>query len=78
MFGYYKEFTFVISQKYCPLFYKDHSANCCIYHTVNRRSILMTLNVFSNFEFNSDCTEALFYKIKIKIHGAYGIKKKTR
>ena len=31
VFGYYKEFTFVISKKY----YKDNSVNRRIYHTVN-------------------------------------------
>ena len=36
----------------------------------------MTLNVFSNFKFNFDYTEALFYKSKINSHGVYIIKKK--
>ena len=35
VFGYYKEFTFVLSQNNCQLFYKYNSVNCCIYHTVN-------------------------------------------
>ena len=36
----------------------------------------MKLNIFSYFEFNLDCTEALFYKSRINIHGVYVTNKK--
>ena len=36
----------------------------------------MTLNFFSNFKFDFDCSEAIFYKIKINSHGVYVINKK--
>ena len=38
--------------------------------------MLMTLNIFSNLNFNFDCSEALFYKSKINSHGVYIINKK--
>ena len=37
VFGYYKEFTLVLSQKNCQLFYKDNWVNQRIYHTINER-----------------------------------------
>ena len=77
VFGYYKSFTFVLSQKNYQLFYKDNSVNCGIYHTVNRRLMLMALDVFSNFRFNSDLTAVLFYRNKLNSHGVYVIKRKT-
>ena len=40
--------------------------------------MLMTSNVFSNFKFNFDFTDALFYKIKINSHGVYVTKNKKR
>ena len=40
--------------------------------------MLMILNVFLIFRFNFDCTEVLFYKIKINGYGVYAIKKETR
>ena len=60
------------------IIYRDNLVNRRIYQTVNQRSMLMTLNVFSNSKFNFDCTEALFYRSKINIHGVYVIKKKKR
>ena len=38
--------------------------------------MLMTSNVFSIFNFNFDCIEAKFYKIKINSYGVYVVKKK--
>ena len=78
LFGYYKKFKFVLIQKNYQLFYKDNSFNCRIYCTFSRRSMLMTLDVFPIFKFNFNCTDALFDKSKINIHGVYVIKKKTR
>ena len=40
--------------------------------------MIITLNVFSNFGFNFDCTEALFYKSRINSDGVDVIKKKKR
>ena len=40
--------------------------------------MLMKLNVFSTFKFDSDCIEALFYKIKIDGYGVSGFKKEKR
>ena len=78
MFGYYKEFKFVLSEKDYKLFYKDISVNRRIYHTVNLRLMLMTLNFLSNSKFNFDWTVALFYRSKMISHGVYIIKKKNR
>ena len=77
VFGYYKEFTFVLSQNNCQLFYKDNSVNHRIYHTVDWRLVLMTLTIFSNFKFNFDWTVELSYRSKINSHSVYVIKKKT-
>ena len=57
---------------------KYYSVNFRIYYTVNWCSTIMTLNVFSNFKFNFNCNEALFYKSKINSHGVYLTKNKTR
>ena len=38
--------------------------------------MLITLNVFSGFKFDFNCTDALFYKSKINSHGVYVTKKK--
>ena len=54
VFGHCKEFTFVISQKICPLCYKYNSVNRHIYHVVNQRLMFIKLNIFSNFKFNLD------------------------
>ena len=78
VFGYYKEFIFVLCQKKCLLFYKDNSVNRYISHMVDQRCMLMKLDVFSNFKFNFNCTNALFYKGRINSDGVYVIKKKTR
>ena len=40
--------------------------------------MLMILDIFSIFRFNFDCTEALFYNIKIYSSGVYVAKKETR
>ena len=78
MFGYYKEFKFVIIQRYCQFFYKENSVNRRIYHTVNKRSMLMKLNVLSNFKVNFDWTVELFYRSKMDSHLVYVIKKRNK
>ena len=78
VFGYYKEFTFVLSFKNGKLFYKENPVNRRIYHRVNWRSMLMTLNVLLSLKFNYDCNEALFYKCKMNSRGVYVIMKETR
>ena len=37
--------------------------------------MLITINVFSIFKFNSDCTEVLIYKSKLSSYGIYVVKK---
>ena len=69
VFGYYNEFTFVLTWKRYKWIYKDHSVNCCIYHTIDRHSMLMTQNVFSYVRFNLNCTDALFFESKINSRG---------
>ena len=50
--GYYNEFTFLRRQIFLSFFFKDNIVHHYIYHTINRRSMIMTLNVFSNINFN--------------------------
>ena len=45
---------------------------------MNRRSILMSLNVFSIFKFYFDWTDIIYYKRKINSDGVYVVKKETR
>ena len=43
MFGYYKQFKFVLNKKICQLYYKENPVNCRIYQTVNQLLMLMEL-----------------------------------
>ena len=78
MFGYYNEFIFVQRQILWQLILKEIWVNRYIYHTINWPLMLMTLNVSSIFKCYLDCTEALFYKIKINSYGVYVVKKETK
>ena len=62
MFGYYNEFTFVRRQIPCQFVF-DHWVNHYIYHMINQRSMIMTLNIFSILDFKFGFTEALLKRI---------------
>ena len=47
------------------------------FNMFNQCYMIMALNFLSKFKFNFDCTEGIFYKIKINVSGIYIVKKKV-
>ena len=77
VFGYYNECK-LLRRQIISQFFLNKWINHFICHTINKRSMLMTLNIFSIFRFSFNFTEAIFHKNKIYSYGNYVVKKETK